>query len=485
MFSKNFYYLTLTSEIADDLFPNIFGDCYSNDASFIATLRALVAPRMSKDDTICLRVRTISPRESYLRDYGETDKIAYLSDYCIDNNTILVCGFNGASEKNRSAALETIDDSFTRVYPKFSELKDLSAFVAKQANMRFYINEEDRSVVVFVDNLNLRLYHYVQSLISRLLPWYFKDKPLEDQERKLVKSLIQRTATGYERLIEEFANKYDFRRKKIEKLLGGFETAAKRQHLRIVDNELNNIENSIDRNVNQYRDYIRQREAKMIEKAGLMAQINSGCKESEILDYFMCNKHLDPVRVNATQLEFIVKCYLENFDVEMYERISSNFDGYMYYDYDVTNDVFADVKVRKKFMDAIFSDEPILKIKTCAHYLIDLTGYVEAPSGYQYPVEYNDMLPNTHIHRHSCLGNQRPLIEEALRNGDNIGAIEQCVCSAKSINVGESATFPYMLKALFSSGAKKIIELPDGTSCSPTEALRWLEAQETNTEVSE
>lgn len=485
MFSKSFNYLTLTSEIANELFPNIIGDCYSNDTSFVATLRALVAPRMSKDDAVYLRVRTLSPRESYLRDYNDTDKINYLSNNSIDNNTILVCGFNSASESNRSTALAVVDESFTIVYPKFVELKDCSAFVAKQANMRFYINEEDRSVVVFVDNLSLRLYHYVQSLISRLLPWYFKDKPLEDQERELVKSLIQKTATGYERMIEDFASIYDFRGKKIEKMLGGFETAAKHQHLNNVDRDLSNLENSIDRNVNQYRDFIRQREAKMLERAGLMAQINSGCKESEISDYFVCNKHLDPVRVNSTRLEFIVKCYLENFDVEMYERISSNFDGYMYYDYDVTNEAFEDVKVRKKFMDAIFSDEPVLRIKTCAHYVIDLTGWVEAPSDYQYPVEYNDMLPNMHIHRHSCLGNQRPLIEEALRSGDNIGAIEQCVCSAKSINVGEGATFSYVLEALFASGAKKIIELPDGTSCSPTEALRWLEAQENNTEVSE
>lgn len=485
MFSRSFNYLTLTSEIANELFPNIIGDCYSNDASFVATLRALVAPRMSKDDAVYLRVRTLNPRESYLRDYGDTDKINYLSNNSIDNNTILVCGFNSASESNRSTALAIVDELFTRVCPKFVELKDCSAFVAKQANMRFYINEEDRSVVVFVDNLNLRLYHYVQSLISRLLPWYFKDNPLTDQERELVKSLIQKTATAYERLIEEFASKYDFRGKKIEKLLSGFETAAKRQHLNNVERELGNIENSIDRNVSQYREFIRQRETKMLEKAGLIAQINSGTNDSEISDYFICNKHLDPVRVNSTQLEFIVKCYLENFDVEMYERISSNFDGYMYYDYDVTNEVFQDVKIRKKLMDAIFADEPLLKIKTCAHYTIDLTGYVDAHSGYQYPIEYNDMLPNMHIQRYSCLGNQKPLIEEALRNGDNIGAIEQCVCSAKSINVGESATFPYVLRALFASGAKKIIELPDGTSCSPTEALRWLEAHENNTEVSE
>lgn len=485
MFSRNINYLTLTSEIANELFPNIVGDYYNSDVSFVATLRALVAPRMSKDDTIYLRVRVINPRESYLRDYSETDKINYLSDYCIDNDTILVCGFNSASENNRSTALATIDESFIRVYPKFVELKDLSAFVAKQANMRFYINEEDRSVAVFVDNLNLRLYHYVQSLVSRLLPWYFKDKPLEDQERELVKSLIQKTATGYERMIEDFASKYDFRGKKIEKMLGGFETAAKRQYLSNVESSLNNIESQIERNVNQYRDFIRQREGKLLEKAGLIAQINAGSNNSEISDYFICNKHLDPIAVNSTQLEFIVSCYLENFDVEMYDRISSNFDGYMYYDYDVTNEVFEDVKIRKKFMDAIFCDEPLLKIKTCAHYLIDLTGYVEAYSSYHYPPEYNDMLPNMHIHRHSCLGNQKPLIEEALRNGDYIGAIEQCVCSAKSINVGESATFPYVLKALFASSAKKIIELPDGTSCSPTEALRWLEAQENNTEVSE
>lgn len=485
MFTKIFDYLTLTNEIADEIFPNICGDCYNGDTSFVATLRALVAPRMSKDDKLFLRVEIRTPRESTLKDYSEIDRVKYLADG-IGNNTILVCGFNSTSESNRTIAMNAIDESFTRIYNGYVELKDLRAFVAKQANMRFYINEEDRSVAVFVDNLNSRLYHYIQSLTSRLLPWYFKDKPLEDQERELVKSLIQKTATGYERLIKEFANKYDFRSKKIEKMLGGFETAAKKQHLRNVESSLNNIESHIERNVTHYRDLIRQREEKMLEKAGLISQINSSDnKESEISDYFVCNKHLEPVSVNSTQLEFIVSCYLENFDVEMYERISRNFDGYMYQGYNPTNEVFRDERIRKKFMDAIFCDEPLLKIKTCAHYLIDLAGYVEAHSGYHYPPEYADMLPNTHIHRHSCLGNQKPLIEEALRNGDNIGAIEQCVCSAKSINVGESATFPYMLEALFASGAKKIIELPDGTSCTPTEALKWLEAQENKTEVSE
>ncbi len=286
-------------------------------------------------------------------------------------------------------------------------------------------------------------------------------------------------------MIEAFAQQYDFRGKKIEKLLGGFESSAKRTRLRTVESNLNHTEAEIDRCVQQYRQKLQTREQQMLEIAGLKYQIEHIANDSEIMEYFRCNKHLNPIGVDSSSLEFIADGYLENFDLDMYERISENYDGYMYDDYDVSNSAFESVYTRKKFMDAIFSDEPLLKIKVCGYYRIDLSGYVETIAGYTYPVEYSDMMPNMHLQRHHCLGNQKPLIEAALRNGDYIGAIEQCVCSAQSINVGESATFPSVLKALFASGAKKIIELPDGTSVSPTEALRWLEAQETQTNNNE
>lgn len=479
MFNKELYNLTLTSEIANEVFPNISGRAYGTDQSFLATLRALLAPRMSESDTLYLDIRTTNQRESALKEYSDEDNVRRLSDG-IANNTILVCGFSG-TEATVNYIMKCLDNNFIRVFANYAELKDLRAFVQKQANMRFYINEEDRSVVVFVAGLNPRLYHFVQSFTSRLFPWYFKDSPLNDDERNLVKALTAKSAPEYERLIEAFAQQYDFRGKKIEKMLGGFETAAKRTRLQSAESNLSRTESEINRCVERYRDYLQTREQQMLEIAGLKYQIAHITNDSEIMDYFRCNRHLNPISVGSSSLEFVADGYLENFDVDMYERISQNFDGYMYTGYDVSNSAFESVHTRKKFMDAIFSDDPLLKIKMCGFYRIDLSGYVETSSGYSYPVEYNDMLPNTHLQRHSCLGNQKPLIEEALRNGDYIGAIEQCVCSAKSINVGESATFPYMLKAIFASGAKKIIELPDGTSVSPTEALRWLEAQETQT----
>ncbi len=187
MFNKELYNLTLTSEIANEVFPNISGRTYGSDQSFLATLRALLAPRMSESDTLYLDIRTTNQRESALKEYSDEDNVRRLSDG-IANNTILVCGFSG-TEATVNYIMKCLDDSFIRVFANYAELKDLRAFVQKQANMRFYINEEDRSVVVFVAGLNPRLYHFVQSFTSRLFPWYFKDNPLNEDERNLVKAL--------------------------------------------------------------------------------------------------------------------------------------------------------------------------------------------------------------------------------------------------------------------------------------------------------
>lgn len=484
MFKELMISSSFTSETADCVFPNVCGDRYVGDVSFIATLRALVSNRMSKDDTLYLRIKNRAIRSQAIKDGSVSDKLSALS-IGGENNSICIYKLSSEDSEGCRLAMDFLDEYFVKTYPQFVELKDLRAFVAKNANMRFYINEDDRSILVFAENLNIRLYHYIQSLISRLLPWYFKDKPLNSDERELVKSLIQKTPDDYKRLIEEFAKKYDFREQKIKRMLDGFETAAKRNQLKCVERAIKNVEDDIEININQYKALLRKREEDMIRKDGLTAQIKAGIKDSEIMEYFICNRHLNPVNVCESELEFIVSCYLENFDLDMYERISNNFDSYMYGTYDVTNDVFKEATVRKKFFDAIFSDDPLLKIKTCAFYCCDLLGSVSTQRRYEFPSEYADMLPNAHLHVHSCLGNQKPLIEEALRRGDYIGAIEQCVCSAKSINIGESSTFPFVAKEIFSANAKKIIELPDGTSCTPTEALKWLEEQENKMEVSE
>ena len=61
-----------------------------------------------------------------------------------------------------------------------------------------------------------------------------------------------------------------------------------------------------------------------------------------------------------------------------------------------------------------------------------------------------------------------------------VGAVEQCVGSCKSINLAESQTFTYFFELLFSTN-EKVVELPDHTSVSPSDALEWLNNMEQTT----
>ena len=134
-------------------------------------------------------------------------------------------------------------------------------------------------------------------------------------------------------------------------------------------------------------------------------------------------------------------------------------------------------ELRRKIMDAIFSDDAVLKVKMCSNYIIDLRGTCDATAGYRYGDEFIGYIPNPHIHRFACLGNYKPYINRAIRDGNLIGAIEQCVTSAKSLNFTEAHTVRYFLNDLFTS-RYKVIVLPDGKEVTPVEALEYLKTLE-------
>ena len=131
----------------------------------------------------------------------------------------------------------------------------------------------------------------------------------------------------------------------------------------------------------------------------------------------------------------------------------------------------------KKLLDAIFGDEPVLRVKICAYYDMDVRGDVDSMRRYRFQPNCNDYMPNPHLNHYNCLGNHRRYINDRLTDGDVVGAIEQCIASAKSLNIGEGATMEYFLHDLFQT-SRKIIELPDHTSVNPSEALKWLKDQE-------
>lgn len=63
---------------------------------------------------------------------------------------------------------------------------------------------------------------------------------------------------------------------------------------------------------------------------------------------------------------------------------------------------------------------------------------------------------------------------------DYITALEQCVASAKSLNLHDSAVIGRFMSHFANNGGTsyKAIELPDGKIVSPKEAIKWIEEQE-------
>ena len=482
MFSRELYNLTLTSDIANDVFPNIMGETYGGDNSYLATLRALLAPRMNENDNLYLRVRVRNDRENTIKGYTDADGARELSSG-IDNNTIFVCGLNG-TEAGVTASFQKIEKSFLKVRKGFVELEDLHVFVQKQANIRFYINVETRSVAIFVGGLNTRLWHFIQALTPRLFPWYFGEKPeLSDAEKELIKSLTNKYAPDYQRLIEEFASKYDFRGKRIAKMIGGFERKAKQKKLDMATREVRDCNQRIENNEREYRELLERREAAIVKEDGLRYQVEHATDDSELVEYFVCNKHILPISVTDRTMEIIVDCTLDNYDPDLYERMTNNKGSYLFVGYNPTAEVFKSFEARKKFLDAIFSDEPLFQIKLRGYYKLDFAGSVSSCQGYTFPEEYVDFLTNPHLDIFACIGNNRAVIDRMLRNGDYITAIEQSISSAKNLNLteGQQTVAPFLGK-LFAAGCKSVMLMPDGSSCTPTEAYNWMIAQEAQPE---
>lgn len=65
-----------------------------------------------------------------------------------------------------------------------------------------------------------------------------------------------------------------------------------------------------------------------------------------------------------------------------------------------------------------------------------------------------------------------------MRANDYVGAVAACVQSANSVNVTEGATCGKMMRRLFSTDVGAIIQLPDGSTKTPLDAVKWLEEQD-------
>lgn len=487
MFKTSIASTPMTTDAANSFFKNIGGQTFGSDNSFLATLRALVAPRMKEEDSIFLRFGRSDYSSSQISNVPIDHVVsAICSSYELSEarNQIAVHSFTADHESNLAnmSAIEKLPACYSGYY----QLDKVKAFYRKSFSVDCYINPEFKNVIIFVDNLDNKKLHYLQVSILAFLPWYFNpEEGVSDIEMQLIYSLRESSPEKYQNCLAKIAEQYDFRTARIRQLLSGFETRYEKI-------EVENVRNSIrstDTTINQYNDEIGvllgRRNELCIKLMGLERKIAEGGEDSEIMEYFLCNNRLVLEDVTNTDMYFCVKDYLTYFDREMAEQYINNDRSFVY-----SNHRGESVEKMKKLMYEIFvSEEPRLRIKMCAAYRFNLNGNVGTQGGHRFSYEFSDCMPNPHIDRYNCIGNYERTINQLLMNRDYIGALEQCVASCKSLNWGDSIVMETFMKTMWGTSGdgynNKCIELPDGSVVKPNDAIKWLEQQEASDEKTE
>jgi hypothetical protein len=434
----------------------------SNDEEKVATAQLTVKPLyMSRESmensSIQANMNVIIP-----------DDVKYLatSGY----NIFIV--HNTVSQDSGEKMLEIVraNAGFGKRYLSSYFLKeDLRVFYARKMNALFYTDNAKRNTVIFVDKLALKHFHALQMMIPKYLPSLFADNPLTEAETALLKSTGNNSAVEYETLIEEFSKDIDIRTEIIRTKLAGFETVFERIRVDEVKNEISAYQLDYNHYVSMMREMADKIQDRKYILAGLECDIKQHTGDSELMEYFMCNKNLSIIKVTGTVLEFIAHGYADIYDADAFEQYVENHSGYMY------SNINLDITKNQMEMlyRAIFS-EGWYKLRICAAYTADIRNGLKGLKYYQFPLESSDYFPNPHIQQYGCIGTYAGRFQEYMQKKDYVGAIDQAVVSARNLNFYDSTVMSAFANTL-SHSAIKCIEKPDGTLLTPLEAITGLE----------
>lgn len=489
MFPKIITGLTLASSAASQLFTNITGGVYQQDESFLATMRALLYRRVPKNESVAMGYRASVYSDAQIRGMAPDHFVSYLlqSDFGSFRGkcNLLIHSFNGTKDGN-AAGFDAVRRGWTEALAGYRSLDDLSAWIKKEFEFeaRVFVNEENLQTIIFTENMSAVRWHLLESLVTRYFPWYFGPTPLDAEELVLVKSLTKRSSQDYEAKIEEFAQRFDFRSQFIQEQLSGFETWLDRSKLDAVRQDIDSTSRTIRDLETRFSDCYQRMENLRIKEMGLLGKIrNGGGDESnELVEFFLLNKTLHLMNASGCAVEFVVKTTLSNFDPDAADSLLENKYSHFYLDIDSGREIASATMTEqriKRLLTEIFLKETA-KIRLYAAFQLDFsTGYCQIITrNSSVKSATKDYTPNPHIQYYNCLGGNEKAIRESMVNNDYVGAVAACIQATKSVNVLEGLTCGKMILDLFSKDAGEVIEMPDGSTKTPMDAVQWFEEQD-------
>ena len=474
MFNKPIYTSTLTSEVANRLFSNITAS-RDLDQTFLSTLRALLQKRLPKEETLKFSCKGMHAYEAEFIDMTAEQQLNYLipesirrlpeSEYGVHIIYTPKPNVGSMAQDVLKANLNIVK----RLLPGYNPRDDLQVFYARKAKSLFYTDATGRKTIIFTGSLELKHFHVLQMMIPKYLPHLFTDSSLTETEITLLKSLGNKSAVEYEMLIESYAKDLDIRLEIIRSKLKGFETQFERIRLNEIQDEIKVYQAEYDSYLTLMRDASNKMQECKYILAGLECSISGQSEDSELMEYFICNKNLTITSVSGTAIEFVAHGYVDIYDPSAFEQYVSNHRGYMY-----ANLNSAVSKPQMEMLYRAIFGENKYKLRICAAYRADMRVGLRACKDYSFPLESQTYLTNPHIQQFGCIGTYAGRFQEYMQRKDYVGAIDQAVVSARNLNFYDSSVIPTFARDL-SHTSIKCIEKSDGTLLTPREAIAELE----------
>lgn len=456
---------------ANVVMSKIYGSSFNGDVSMIATLRALLFERLSDEEEFFYQYfeKTQAPSANL----SITDAIDYVFGPRSNNSLTIVNVLD-------KAVFDTIATRFSDKELASNEKIQLTEDTLYAEHMldkaklhiRAYINEENAICCILVHQMNAKFFHLIQSLIPRYFRKYFNDKPLQDDERDLLKTLTMHSGADYLVAISKVAARMNLRETFLRGMVKDFEKREMETLIRKAEERLVSLQNSIQDYMQRYSRAIQDHQDQMYRIEGMRAGLENKGDNSDLLDYLLRHPNIDIVRMEGSRIEIEVRTTLDLFDMDTWEHYVRK--GEIFNNYNNLPEQFKEVNDRKLFLTHLFADDGLLRLKVRGYYSLNLNGNVDTEMRHTFKPICDDHFTNPHFLYHACLGSNRQQISQQLSNGEIIGAIECAVASCKSINMGEiTQTVRPLFRDLFNY-KKKVIQTSDGASLTPAEAITWL-----------
>lgn len=488
MFRRRITETPLTTVDANAVFSKITGSSYDDDVSFVATLRAVLHDVEGAEVDFCFFNSDRSVQ--YISTDARSTVSKIISSESLTPHRLILINFDHRDKDAADDWVKAMRGSFSEAHPRFKKVTNFATMFARAFETDCFVDSENKTTVLFTARIDTMKYHYIQSAILAMVPWYVdRDSPFLSEKitfcaalgginSKTKKPLTKDEAYEiYTNYLTSVASRYDFETAKVKRLLTGIEKVVYEREISAAESSVSRLREKIEQYNANLSTVVRDLNITLAKLAGLKlaAEEKNG---NELMDYFLSNKAMDLRNVCEDRIEFVAKGYAfcdPDYAKSVIENRRSFIHAY------AGGSISAETMV--KIMTKIFVNAE-WKLRFCAAYELAVGSRVRGIEDYSFGSAYDTYMPNPHIDNHACLGGYNETMSRALQEGNNLSALEQCIASAVSLNFGDSTVMEEFMKSFYGRSSRcqrsnpRCIELPDGRVVTPKEAAEIIEKEE-------